>query len=139
MRYLQQDTCLGVPTYRCHSVCCSYKVLLRDEVWGHSLSLPALAKEEVALVRLMCRCGGRGQGSCSLSAVFRLISSRADVNALHTMQVDYYIALGSRQFVGNSVSVSSALLLMQRWHVGKFATYYNGGNIPLEAFMPLYQ
>jgi hypothetical protein len=54
-------------------------------------------------------------------------------------QVDYYLGLGCEQFVGNSVSVSSALLLMQRWHAGKFATYYNGGNIPLEAFMPLYR
>lgn len=54
-------------------------------------------------------------------------------------QVDYYLGLGSDQFVGNSVSVSSALLLMQRWHAGKFATYYNGGNIPLESVMPLYQ
>ncbi|EFN52174.1 expressed protein [Chlorella variabilis] len=56
-----------------------------------------------------------------------------------TAPVDYYLALGCQQFVGNSVSVFSALLIMERWHAGRFATYYNGGNIPLEAFMPLYQ
>ncbi len=59
--------------------------------------------------------------------------------AVPLAQVDYYLGLGCQQFVGNSVSVFSALLIMERWHAGRFATYYNGGNIPLEAFMPLYQ
>ena len=56
-----------------------------------------------------------------------------------SLQIDYYLALGAHQFIGNSVSIFSALLIMERWHAGRFATYYNGGNIPLEAFMPLYQ
>ena len=56
-----------------------------------------------------------------------------------SLQIDYYLALGAHQFMGNSVSIFSALLIMERWHAGRFATYYNGGNIPLEAFMPLYQ
>ena len=43
------------------------------------------------------------------------------------------------QFVGNSVSTFSAMLIMERWRVGKYATYYNGGNIPLEIFMPLFK
>ena len=54
-------------------------------------------------------------------------------------QIDYYLALGAHQFIGNSVSIFSALLIIERWHAGRFATYYNGGNIPLETFMPLYQ
>lgn len=54
------------------------------------------------------------------------------------MQVDYYVALRCSQFIGNSVSTSSALLIMERWRADRFATYYNGGNIPLEAFLPLY-
>jgi hypothetical protein len=52
--------------------------------------------------------------------------------------VDYYLALRCQQFIGNSVSVFSALLIMERWHAGRYATYYNGGNIPLENFMPLF-
>ncbi|KAL4423983.1 hypothetical protein ABPG75_001284 [Micractinium tetrahymenae] len=52
--------------------------------------------------------------------------------------VGYSLALGARQFAGNSVSVFSALLVLQRWRADAFATYYNGGNIPLEALLPLY-
>ena len=53
-------------------------------------------------------------------------------------QVAFYLALGAHQFVGNSVSLPDALLIMERWRGGRYATYYNGGNIPLEAFMPLF-
>lgn len=50
----------------------------------------------------------------------------------------FYLALASHQFVGNSVSLPDALLIMERWRAGRYATYYNGGNIPLEAYMPLF-
>ena len=53
-------------------------------------------------------------------------------------QVEYYLALHSNQFIGNSVSTSNALLIMERWRADIFATYYNGGNIPLEHFVPLF-
>ncbi|KAL4421857.1 hypothetical protein ABPG77_001339 [Micractinium sp. CCAP 211/92] len=52
--------------------------------------------------------------------------------------VGYSLALAAHQFAGNSVSVFSALLVLQRWQADRFATYYNGGNIPLEALLPLY-
>ncbi len=54
------------------------------------------------------------------------------------LQVGYSLALAAHQFAGNSVSVFSALLVLQRWQADRFATYYNGGNIPLEALLPLY-
>ncbi len=54
------------------------------------------------------------------------------------MQVQHYLALDAHQFVGNSVAVQDALLIMERWHAGRYATYYNGGNIPLEAHIPLF-
>jgi len=54
------------------------------------------------------------------------------------LQVDYYIVLKCDQFIGNSVSTFSALAIMERWHADRFATYYNGGNIPLEMFIPLF-
>lgn len=57
---------------------------------------------------------------------------------LPVMQVAYTLALAARQFAGNSVSVFSALLVLQRWQADAYATYYNGGNIPLEALLPLY-
>lgn len=57
---------------------------------------------------------------------------------LPTPQVNYYLALRSSQFVGNSVSVFSALTIMERWRRGAYAAYYNGGNIPLETVMPFY-
>ncbi|KAI3432850.1 hypothetical protein D9Q98_010433 [Chlorella vulgaris] len=56
-----------------------------------------------------------------------------------TALINYHLALRCEQFVGNSVSFFSALLIMERWRTGNFAMYYNGGNIPMESFMPLYR
>ncbi|KAI7840968.1 hypothetical protein COHA_005197 [Chlorella ohadii] len=53
--------------------------------------------------------------------------------------VDYYLALDAHQTVVNSASTFGALLIMERWQAGRYATYYNGGNIPLEAHIPLYR
>ena len=53
-------------------------------------------------------------------------------------QVDFYVALGCRAFIGNSVATPTALLIMERWRGNRFATYYNGGNVPLELFLPLF-
>lgn len=55
------------------------------------------------------------------------------------MQIDYYLGLRCYQFVGNSVSTFSAMLILERWQAGKFAAYYNEGNFPLERFLPLYR
>ncbi len=55
------------------------------------------------------------------------------------LQVDYYLALDAHQTVVNSASTLGALLIMERWQAGRYATYYNGGNIPLEAHIPLYR
>ncbi len=63
----------------------------------------------------------------------------------HTMSreeaacVEYYIALESSKFVGNSVSSFAAVLILERQKVGRWATYYNGGNIPMSAALPLYK
>jgi hypothetical protein len=67
-----------------------------------------------------------------------LLCCLAALVATPPLQVDYYLALRCQQFIGNSVSVFSALLIMERWHAGQYATYYNGGNIPLENFVPLF-
>ena len=48
------------------------------------------------------------------------------------------MALGCRAFIGNSVATPTALLIMERWRGNRFATYYNGGNVPLELFLPLF-
>ncbi|PSC70561.1 Glycosyl transferase family 8 [Micractinium conductrix] len=53
--------------------------------------------------------------------------------------IDFYLGLNAQQFIGNSVSTFSAMLIMERWNAGRYATYYNGGNIPLEVFLPLYR
>ena len=52
--------------------------------------------------------------------------------------VDYYIALEADKFVGNSVSSFSAMLLLERQRQDTWNSYYNGGNIPLSAMLPLY-
>ena len=53
--------------------------------------------------------------------------------------VDYYIALKSKQFIGNSVSSFSAMLLLERQRQGAWASHYNGGNIPMSLALPLYR
>ncbi|KAL4423954.1 hypothetical protein ABPG75_001255 [Micractinium tetrahymenae] len=70
--------------------------------------------------------------------VFKEVPELASLGQEEAALVDFYVALRCQQFVGNSVSTSSALLIMERWHTNRFATYYNGGNIPLEAFLPLF-
>lgn len=52
---------------------------------------------------------------------------------------EYYLAIGSQKFIGNSVSTFSALALLERQFVGKWSSYYNMGNIPLERFLPFYE
>jgi hypothetical protein len=47
------------------------------------------------------------------------------------------VALLARKFVGNSVSTFSALAIHQRRHAGRWASYYNGGNIPVAEFVPM--
>ncbi|GAQ85030.1 hypothetical protein KFL_002180050 [Klebsormidium nitens] len=51
--------------------------------------------------------------------------------------VDFYIALASEKFMGNSVSSFSALLIYERTRAEKWASWYNGGNIPLDDFIPV--
>ncbi len=51
--------------------------------------------------------------------------------------VDYELALRASYFVGNSVSTFSSLAIMQRQISNKLAGWYNGGDIPLESFIPL--
>jgi hypothetical protein len=46
--------------------------------------------------------------------------------------------MGATLWSGNTVSTFSALLLLQRQHSGQLSTWYNGGGIPLEHFIPLY-
>ena len=50
--------------------------------------------------------------------------------------VDYELARRAHQFVGNSVSTFSALAILERRWAGTLAGWYNGGNMPLEAFGP---
>lgn len=51
--------------------------------------------------------------------------------------LDFHVALASEKFMGNSVSSFTALLIYERSHAGKWAGYYNGGNIPLDDFIPV--
>lgn len=52
--------------------------------------------------------------------------------------IDYHIALESEKFIGNSNSSFSAMLLLERQRRAAWASYYNGGNVPLSAALPLY-
>ena len=52
--------------------------------------------------------------------------------------VEYYLAITSRRFIGNSVSTFSALLILEREQRSLWASYYNMGDIPLASFIPMY-
>uniref|UniRef100_A0A6U2CS89 Hexosyltransferase n=1 Tax=Chlamydomonas euryale TaxID=1486919 RepID=A0A6U2CS89_9CHLO len=49
--------------------------------------------------------------------------------------VSYALGIDSQRFIGNSVSTFSALMIMERRMLDKWAAYYNGGNIPLTGFL----
>lgn len=92
--------------------------------------------------------GGVGTGECcsdrDVAACFNRFLQSGRCHMMTTLvsccvQIDYYLSLNSNQFVGNSVSTFSAMLIMERWNAGNYASYYNGGNIPLEIFLPLYK
>lgn len=59
-------------------------------------------------------------------------SGDREINAI----VEYEVAMGAHKFIGNSVSTFSALLLFQRRYLGRWASYYNGGNVPIAEFLP---
>lgn len=69
-----------------------------------------------------------------LEPAFDILEDR-EIRALK----DYYLALGSQKFIGNSVSTFSALVLLERQFLGKWSSYYNMGNIPLEWYLPFYE
>lgn len=48
----------------------------------------------------------------------------------------FYLALDCNNFIGNSVSTFSALLIARRRLNNLRASYYNGGNVPLTSFLP---
>lgn len=72
-------------------------------------------------------------------AGYDVITSKCELPREMCAAVDYYSALSARQFVGNSVSTFSALLIMQRRHSGRYAAYYNGGTLPLAQWMPFFK
>ena len=53
--------------------------------------------------------------------------------------VEFYIAMDSEKFLGNSVSSFSAMLILERQKQGGWSASYNGGNIPMSAAVPLYK
>jgi hypothetical protein len=53
--------------------------------------------------------------------------------------MEYYLALHSNRFIGNSVSTFSALNLLERQQANRWASYYNMGDIPLATFLPFYK
>jgi hypothetical protein len=53
--------------------------------------------------------------------------------------MEYYLALHSARFIGNSVSTFSALNILERQQANRWASYYNMGDIPLATFIPFYK
>eukprot|EP00955_Chlamydomonas_euryale_P115223 366336-Chlamydomonas_euryale.AAC.14 len=81
---------------------------------------------------------GVGYKICTLGEVLspllrsRFTALERDLRAA----VIYFVAMNAERFIGNSVSTFAALLIMERRSAGKWAAYYNGGNIPLSQFIP---
>eukprot|EP01023_Acetabularia_acetabulum_P062918 TRINITY_DN7827_c0_g1_i4.p1 TRINITY_DN7827_c0_g1~~TRINITY_DN7827_c0_g1_i4.p1 ORF type:complete len:425 (+),score=60.26 TRINITY_DN7827_c0_g1_i4:236-1510(+) len=53
--------------------------------------------------------------------------------------VEYYIGLQAQKTIGNSVSSFTALMLLERQYSAQWASYYNGGDVPLEIMVPLFK
>lgn len=53
--------------------------------------------------------------------------------------VNFAVAMGAQRFVGNSASVFSSLAIIQRRRLHAWASYYNGGTIPLADHLPVDQ
>lgn len=51
--------------------------------------------------------------------------------------MEYELAMKAERFLGNSVEMFSALIIMQRRHKAKWAGHYNAEDIPLVMMMPL--
>ncbi|KAG2430860.1 hypothetical protein HXX76_009834 [Chlamydomonas incerta] len=51
--------------------------------------------------------------------------------------IEYFVGLRAQRFIGNSVSTFAALGMLERRRAGRWAAYYNGGNIPLASVLPL--
>lgn len=51
--------------------------------------------------------------------------------------VEYFLGLAAHRFLGNSVSSFAALALVERRHLGRWAAYYNGGDIPMAQILPV--
>ena len=66
-------------------------------------------------------------------------SSRSQLGREQVACVDYYMALAADKFIGNSVSSFSAMIILERQRHDAWASYYNGGNVPLSEVLPLYQ
>lgn len=69
----------------------------------------------------------------------RLETSSIMLDREERAMIDFFCALSAENFIGNSVSSFSALVIAIRKETGRSASYYNGGNIPLESFFPLYR
>ncbi|KXZ42749.1 hypothetical protein GPECTOR_120g416 [Gonium pectorale] len=66
-----------------------------------------------------------------------LVDVLSDKGREYRAMIEYFLGMRSNRFIGNSVSTFAALGLMERRHRGKWAAYYNGGNIPLASVLPL--
>ncbi|KAF5835098.1 hypothetical protein DUNSADRAFT_7904 [Dunaliella salina] len=63
------------------------------------------------------------------------LSGEVEVNAL----VEYHVAMAAHMFMGNAMHPFSALSIVHRRHRNQWASYYNGGHMPLVDLMPLDQ
>ena len=52
--------------------------------------------------------------------------------------VDFLIAMKASKFIGNSVSSFSALAILARNSIFKWSAFYNGGDIPLSSYAPIF-
>ena len=64
--------------------------------------------------------------------------NRTHLHREERAMISFNIAFESNHFVGNSVSSFSALLIAKRRMSDLKSSYYNGGNIPLEDFLPIF-
>eukprot|EP01026_Neomeris_dumetosa_P045397 TRINITY_DN3844_c0_g1_i11.p1 TRINITY_DN3844_c0_g1~~TRINITY_DN3844_c0_g1_i11.p1 ORF type:complete len:626 (-),score=26.44 TRINITY_DN3844_c0_g1_i11:480-2357(-) len=73
----------------------------------------------------------------SITLGFKMPGNK-DLDSIQRRLIDYYIAQGSDKFIGNSISTFTASMILERRNKGLWSSYYNGGIIPLQKQIPLY-
>jgi hypothetical protein len=96
----------------------------------NELQLPAYSKAILSRLKLQFQIKLK-------SDLLRSYSST--LSTAESALIDYQVSLNSGLWMGNSHSLFSALLILERQYKSRTAIWYNKGSIPIASFMPIFK